>query len=89
MVILLSGMASTPGLAVTWSANQEIVIQTFSFSGSVFPYFQIAHDAYAQSVLVNDDYYIEINGYESYRYNLLYSPAPPIAYNVTERVPTA
>ncbi|MEI8203165.1 MAG: T9SS type A sorting domain-containing protein [Bacteroidota bacterium] len=55
--------ASSGGNLVSWTANQEIVVQTFTYSyaGIANPQFEIAHDSYSINQ-INGDYYIEVNG---------------------------
>jgi hypothetical protein len=47
--------------AISWAPDQQIMIQSFSFTGSSCPVFEIAHDHFVQNV-INGDIYIEISG---------------------------
>jgi len=53
--------ATPGGSAISWTANQEIVVLTFTFANVPCPQFEIAHDNYVQNI-INGDYYMEING---------------------------
>jgi len=53
--------ASPGGNLISWSQNQEVVIQAFTYATMPCALFEIAHDNYVQNV-INGDYYIEVNG---------------------------
>ncbi len=56
---------ATPGaFSVTWSANSEIVIQTFTYTNAQCLSFEIAHDSYVLDS-INGDYYFEVNGIQN------------------------
>jgi len=76
--------ATNGGYPVTWSANQQIVIQTFTYTGSVCPYFEIAHDAFVQSDAVNGDYYFEINGNQTLTGIIYYTSTPAPSGNALQ-----
>jgi hypothetical protein len=55
--------ATPGGFTVNWQANQEIVIQTFSFVSPPCPVFEIADGATDNYVnIINGGYYFEVNG---------------------------
>lgn len=56
--------------SVVWTANQEIVIHSFTYSGLECPIFEIASDAYVYSI--NGDSYIAIFG--ANRTGIIYNP---------------
>ena len=63
---------SIGGNSISWSANQEIVTQTLTYSGlPPFPFFEIAHDNYVKDI-INGDYYFEVNGNQTLT-GILYS----------------
>jgi hypothetical protein len=65
--------AAASGQPVTWSTNQEIVIQTFSFVSTACPVFEIAHDDFVINQ-INGDYYIDVNGNPTLT-GILYNPS--------------
>ncbi len=54
--------ATSGGFAISWAAGVEIVVQTFTFTSPPCPVFEIADDAFVQSIEVNGGFYFEING---------------------------
>ncbi len=57
---------------VGWTNGVEKLIQSFTYTGSVHPIFEISHDNYVQADTVNGDYYFEVNG--ASKTGQLYSP---------------
>ncbi|MCX6235926.1 MAG: hypothetical protein NT175_14620, partial [Bacteroidetes bacterium] len=77
--------ATAGGNALTWSADQEIVVQTFTFTSPPCPSFEIADDDYVKNI-VNGAFYFEING--SDKTGILYNspaqqPSPGDAGTIT------
>jgi hypothetical protein len=46
------------GIPLTWTINQELVLQTFTFTGPPCPVFEIASDSYTEAI--NGMYYMEM-----------------------------
>ncbi len=68
--------ATPGGNTVKWTANAQITIQTFTYTGSICPFFEIAHDAFVQNDTINGDYYIEINGASNLTGSIYYTAVP-------------
>ncbi len=54
--------ASAGGFPLTWSASQEVIVQTFTFTSPPCPVFGIADDAFVHQPEINGAFYFEING---------------------------